>query len=294
MSVEKTRQRSMKTAAWTRLLYIGAIAAALMYLASCGYMWDTQREHIFEPTLVLQTTPDRLGMRFEDVRIPVGSGNDGGELQAWWIPARQANAQTILFLHGNDRNIGSNLGHVLRLHDFGFNVLLPDYRGFGNSSGGQPDEAKVYQDAEASWQYLVSQRRVRPGQLFIYGHSLGGAVAIELAVHHPEAAGLITESTFTSMVDMGRLLYPFLPVGWLLDQRFESLDRMPRLKIPLLLIHGTWDRLVPVRMAQQLYDAAPQPKTLLLIKGGGHDNSPAVGLVEYRNAVTAFIQQYAH
>lgn len=284
----------MKTTVRARPLYIGAIAVALMYLASCGYMWDTQRDHIFEPTPALQTTPDRLGMKFEDLRIPVGSGKDRGELQAWWIPAQQANAQTLLYLHGNDRNIGSNLQHALRLHNFGFNLLLPDYRGFGNSSGGRPNEAKVYQDAEAAWQYLVRQRGVQPGQLFIYGHSLGGAVAIDLAVHHPEAAGLITESTFTSMTDMGKMLYPLLPVDWLLDQRFESLKKIIGLKIPVLLIHGTWDKTVPAQMSQQLYDAAPQPKQLVLIDGGEHSNSAAVGLVEYRDAVTAFIKQYAH
>lgn len=284
----------MKTAAWTRTLLYSAIAGALVYLGLCAYMWDTQLDHIFEPTSAIQTTPDRLGMRFEDLRIPVGSGKDSGELQAWWIPALQAKAQTLLYLHGNDRNISANLEHAQRLHDFGYNVLLPDYRGYGNSSGGQPSEAGVYQDAEASWQYLVGQRGIRPGQLFIYGHSLGGAIAIELALHHPEAAGLITEGTFTSIADMGKRRYPLLPVDWLLNQRFDSLQMISRIRIPVLLIHGTWDRVVPVQMAQQLYAAAAQPKQLVLIPGGEHENSAAVGLVKYRQAVTDFIKQYAH
>ena len=279
---------------WTRRLSIGAVAIVVVYAAACTYMWATQLDYVFEPELLLQTTPDRLGMKFEELRIPVGSGADRGELQAWWIPAGQPNAPTLLYLHGNYRNIGNNLEHTLRLHNLGFNVLLSDYRGYGKSSGGRPNEAKVYQDAEAAWQYLLKQRGVKPQQAFIYGHSLGGAIAIDLAMHHPEAAGLIIESSFTSMVEMGKLAYPFLPVDWLLDQRFDALKKISRLKIPVLLIHGTWDKRVPVQMAQQLYAAAPQPKTLTLIEGGEHNNSGAVGWTEYRDAVTAFVKQYAH
>ncbi|MEO6974613.1 MAG: alpha/beta fold hydrolase [Gallionella sp.] len=282
------------TARRMRLISVSAAAIALLYVSGCSYMWATQRDHIFEPELPLQTTPDRLGMQFEELHIPAGSGKDHGELDSWWMPANQTGAPTLLYLHGNHINMSGNLEHTLRLHNFGFNVLLVDYRGFGKSSGGYPSEAKVYEDAEAAWQYLIKQRGVAPGQLFIYGHSLGGAIAIDLAVHHPEAAGLIAESTFTSMADMGRLVYPWLPVHLLLNQRFDSLKKISNLKIPVLLIHGTWDEKVPFRMSQQLYDAAPQPKQLILIKGGEHNNSAAIGLVEYRDTVKAFVKKYTH
>lgn len=272
----------------------GVGVVMLLYVSGCGYMWATQREHVFEPEPVLQTTPDRLGMKFEELRIPVGSGADKGELYGWWVPSAYSAAPTVLYFHGNYRNIGYNLEHTLRLHNLGYNVLLADYRGYGKSSGGKPNEAKVYEDAEAAWQYLLNVRGVKPQQAFIYGHSLGGAIAIDLAVHHPEAAGLITESTFTSMQAMGELEYGYLPVGSLINQRFESLQKIAGLKIPVLLIHGTWDKKIPVNMAQQLYAAAPQPKTLTLIEGGEHSNSGAVGLVEYRQAVSAFVKQYSH
>ncbi len=278
------------TTVWKRLAAGLAVAAAVSYLGACGYMQSTQLEKVFEPSPVLQTTPDRLGMPFEELRIPVESG---GELYAWWIPAEKIGAHTVMYLHGNFGNIGHNLDHTRRLHDMGYNVLLPDYRGYGRSSNGQPTEARVYEDAEAAWQYLLKARGVPPQRAFIYGHSLGGAIAIDLAVKHPEAAGLIVESTFTSMQAMGELKYDYLPVGLLLNQRFDSLQKIPGLKIPVLLIHGTWDEKVPVAMARQLYDAAPQPKQLLLIEGGEHSNSGTIGWVEYRDAVAAFIKQYA-
>lgn len=276
---------------------IGALAVLLLvvYASARVYnIWDTQRESIFEPAAVLQTSPARLGAPFEELRIPSGSGAERGELHAWWIPAEKADAPTVLYLHGNSHNISYNLENALRYRALGCNLLLVDYRGYGKSTGGKPSETKVYEDAEAAWQYLVGKRGIRPKQAIIYGLSLGGAIAVDLALRHPEAAGLIMEGSFTSMQAMGELKYEFLPVGLLLNQRFESLQRIPNLKIPVLLIHGTWDKKVPYEMSQQLYAAAPHPKTLLLIEGGEHSNNAAVGWVEYRDAVSAFIGQYAH
>ena len=284
----------MKARNFTGRIAAGIGVVLLLYVSACVYLWATQVEHVFEPTAALQTTPDRLGMKFDELRIPVGKGADRGELQAWWIPAMKTNAPTMLYLHGNYRNLANNLDHVQRLHELGYNVLVSDYRGYGKSGGGQPSEAKVYEDAEAAWQYLFKVRGVKPQQTFIYGHSLGGAIGINLALHHQEAAGLIVSSSFTSMQAMAELEYGFLPVGLLLNQRFDSLQKMPKLKIPVMLIHGTWDQKTPVEMAKQLYASAPQPKTLTLIEGGEHNNSGAVGLVEYRAAVSAFVKQYAH
>ena len=282
----------MKGISARRAIQVFAVAF-LLYAGECTYMWATQKAHIFEPTRTMQTTPDRMGVRYEELSIPSGHGEEKGELDAWWIPADSpGNAPTLLYLHGNDRNISNNLEHTLRLQKLGFNVLLPDYRGYGRSSGGKPSEAKVFEDAESAWQYLIKWRGLDPHRTFIYGHSLGGAIAIDLAVRHPEAAGLIAESTFTSMKAMGEIDYGYLPVGLLLNQRFESLKKIPTLKIPLLIIHGTWDQRVPVEMGKMLYAAAPDPKKLLLIDGGEHSNSSAIGWVEYRDAVADFVKRY--
>lgn len=244
---------------WTRAIAWGIGCLAALYLAACGYMWATQKQQVFEPSPLLQTTPARMGMAFEELRVAVGSGAEQGELHGWWVPAAREDAPSVLYFHGNYRNIGNNLDHTRRLHELGYNVMLVDYRGYGMSSGGAPSEAKIYEDAEAAWLHLLEARKVRPQQAFIYGHSLGGAVAIDLATRHPEAAGLIAESTFTSMRAMGEREYGFLPIGWLLNQRFDSLEKIGQVKIPVLLIHGTWDKKVPVEMSRQLFEAAPQP-----------------------------------
>jgi pimeloyl-ACP methyl ester carboxylesterase len=268
--------------------------AVLAYLLLCTYMWATQKHFIFKPRLQMQTAPDRLGLKFEEVHIQSGSGADLGDLYGWWLPADTADAPTLLYLHGNDKNISASidLDRAARLRGMGFNLLMVDYRGYGKSTGGSPSETKVYEDAEASWKYLIKQRACDPKRTFIYGHSLGGAIAIDLATHHPEAAGLIAESNFTNMADMGQRQYPYLPAQQLLNQRFDSMAKISSLKIPLLLIHGTWDRLVPYQMSQRLFDSAPQPKSLVLIEGGEHGNDAIIAPLEYRAAVSEFVQRY--
>ena len=279
---------------WSRRVRRTLMLAVLAYAVTCTYMWATQRHYIFKPRPLLQTTPDRLGLKFEEVHIPSGSGAEHGDLCGWWLPADGADAPTMLYLHGNDKNISaaSDLERAVRLRGMGYNLLLVDYRGYGKSTGGEPSEAKVYEDAEASWSYLIKQRASDPKRTFIFGHSLGSAIAIELATHHPEAAGLIAESSFTSMTDMGKREYPYLPAEQLLNQRFDSIGKIHNLRIPLLLIHGTWDRLIPYQMSQRLFDSAPQPKFIKLIEGGEHGNDVIIAPLEYRAAVGEFVQRF--
>jgi pimeloyl-ACP methyl ester carboxylesterase len=271
------------------------VALAALYLAASAYLWATQRQRAFVPVAALQSDPSRIGLRYEAVHRPVGQGSERGELYGWWLPAGVKNAPALLFLHGNAKNIGYgyNLDLAARLHSMGFNVLVVDYRGYGKSSGGEPDENKMYEDAEAAWQYMLTSRAMPPQRSFIYGHSLGSAVAIDLATRHPEAAGLITESAFTSMDAMAQRLYSFMPVELLLNQHFDSLDKIEKVQVPVLLIHGAADTYVPPEMSQQLYERAHSPKQLKLIAGGEHTYSASVGWIEYRDVVTAFVKKYA-
>ena len=269
----------------------------LAFLVASFVFWNTQNDHIFQPASELQSSPERTGLKAKEVHIHSGSGKEAGELFCWWIPSGRADAPTILYFHGNDKNIGHarDLEYARGMHGLGYNVLMVDYRGYGKSTGGKPNESKVYEDAESAWNYLVRKRSIAPGRIFIYGHSLGGAIAIDLAVRHPEAAGVIEESSFTSMPAIASASgYGFLPTGILIHERFDSLSKVPKLKIPLMVIHGTWDAVVPYQMGQQLFDAAPSPKMLELIKGGGHENSCIVGRVECIHAFTTFISRYMH
>lgn len=287
---EETRNSRMTKIGWR--LAILAVFCGIVYGAICIYFWAMQGDKIFEPSALIQSTPDRVGLRYEALSIASGSGDERGELSAWWIPAKQNKAPTLLYLHGNYRNISHNLEHAARLHSMGYNVLLVDYRGFGKSSGGRPSEKKVYEDAAAAWDYLVQQRQLLPQQIFIYGHSLGGAIAVETALHHGDAAGLVVESSFTSMRAMGEMNYAYLPIAMLLNQRFDSLSKIGQVRVPVLVLHGTWDARIPARMGQELYAQAAQPKFIKLIEGGEHSNSSGIASVEYRVALTDFTRRF--
>ncbi len=278
-----------------RRRYAARIVSALLvviagaYVAACWYLWANQRELIFLPSRDVHQSPADVGLKYEEVRIPV-PGSQPTSLRGWWLQSGDTAAPTFVYLHGNDLNIGGNVEHVARLNRLGFAVLAVDYRGYGKSDGAFPSEMQVYEDAEAAWIYLVEDRRVDPAQAFIYGHSLGGAVAIELALRHPEAAGLIVESTFTSMPEVAKIVYWIFPADWLLNERFDALAKVPMLKVPVLFIHGTADTEVPYTMSERLFNAATGPKWLTLVPDGGHEDSASVGETLYTRAVLGFVQ----
>jgi len=266
------------------------VVMACAYVGAGWYLWAHQRALIFFPSRDLRHSPADAGLHFEEVWVPV-HGSPPASLHGWWLPSGDTERPALLYLHGNDLNIGGNVERVARLNRLGFSVLAVDYRGYGRSGGAFPSEEQLYEDAEAAWRHLVRDRRVDPADAFIYGHSLGGVVAIELAVRHPEAAGLIVEGTFTSMPDMARIGYWMFPVDWLLDQRFDALAKVPRLKVPVLFIHGTTDREVPSSMSERLFVAAGSPKWLTLVPGGGHEDSAEVGGALYTRAVLGLAQR---
>ncbi len=275
-----------------KILAMAATAVVLLgFVAACVGVWAWQAHLVFYPRAEVVSTPEAFGASFEEVSIPVASATGkAATLDGWWIPAERG-TKALLYLHGNGDNIGANAEHAVRLHSLGLSALTFDYRGYGRSTGGFPSEAKVYADAETAWKYLVEQRGFRPDHIFVYGHSLGGAVAIELGTHHPDAAGLIVESSLTSVADMGRQLpmFRFLPLGLLVRERFQSISKVGSLKTSVLFLHGTSDQTVPYQMSQQLYAAARQPKQLVLIPGGHHADCAAVGGALYMDAVRGFV-----
>ncbi|MEA5581678.1 alpha/beta fold hydrolase [Nodularia harveyana UHCC-0300] len=278
---------------YLRLLVTGGIVVVLAYFAICLVLFVKQEEFIFFPSTVIEKTPEFFNLPYEDIWLPVKSNHGETELMhGWWIKSPQPDANVLLYLHGNAINVGANVGHANRLHELGFSVLLIDYRGYGRSTGDFPNEKRVYEDAAVAWNHLVQEKQIPPSKIFIYGHSMGGAIAIDLAIKHPEAAGLIVESSFTSVQEMVafRNLFRIFPVNLILTQRFESIKKVPDLKIPVLFIHGTADTTVPSFMSQKLYHAAPEPKKLLLVQSAEHNNTATVGGEEYLKWVRSFVE----
>jgi pimeloyl-ACP methyl ester carboxylesterase len=266
------------------------LAIAGAYLLVVWAIWYWQAKVIFRPSRIVNTTPLNSGVRFDDVRLPL----QGDQLAGWWVPSEDLHSGTLLYLHGNAANVAANLDHVLRLRSAGLNVFIIDYRGYGYSTGGPPREKLLYEDAERSWKYLVAERNIPPAHIAIYGHSLGGAVAIDLASKHPEAGALITEGTFTSIADLAdRFSFAaYLPVRLILTERFDSISKIRAVHLPTLILHGDADRMNPPLSARRLYDAAPGPKQLALIPGGGHEDSAEVNPTAYFAALNRFLSSY--
>jgi hypothetical protein len=273
------------TAARTRWLAAATAAVAVASAAGCAYVDTKQRELIFRAERDVHSTPAAYGLAFEEIWLTVAGDADGARerVHGWWIPGPDATASTLLYLHGARRNISDNLFRIQRLQRMGFAVLAIDYRGFGRSDGELPSEAQAYEDAQAAWRHL---RLLEPDarRRFVYGHSLGGAVAIELATRNDDVAGLIVESTFTSMADMAEKM-GYGGLGLVLTQRFDSLAKVAAVKAPILFVHGTSDRFVPAEMSERLYAAAPEPKRLLLVENGNHGNASALAFEKYQAAV---------
>ena len=191
MRMEKAGRTSV-ILKWSRRVRWTLMLAVLAYLGACTYMWATQKHKIFEPRPQLQSTPERLGMKFEEVHIASGSGTEQGELYAWWMPVEAADAPTMPLSarqrqETSEPHVTSTMRHGCM--PWATTLLMVDYRGYGKSTGGEPSESKVYEDAESAWMYLVKQKSIEPKRIFIYGHSMGGAVAIDLASHHANAGG---------------------------------------------------------------------------------------------------------
>jgi hypothetical protein len=270
---------------------VAALLAAATLAGGCAYLDVKQREWIFRPQRDVHATPADAGLRYDELWLTVqGATPEGERVHGWWIPAAGADAPAILYLHGARWSLSNNLHRIGRLHRMGFAVLAIDYRGFGRSDGDLPSEAQAYADAQAAWEHL---RRVEPdpARRFLYGHSLGGAVAIELAARNDDVGGVIVESSFTSIRDMVDALgYTSLSFDGLLTQRFDSLAKVPSVTAPILFVHGTSDRFVPPAMTEKLYAAARAPKRLLLVENGNHSNTLGIGYEHYLSAVRELVE----
>ena len=269
-----------------------ALAAALSLLlafAGCATLDERQREWIFQPsdrswrggTAAAEGMSD-VWIEFQAQDAPADA--PPAKLHGLWLGHARTDAPVLLYLHGARWDVRSSAHRMRRMHELGFAVLGIDYRGFGQSTPGLPSEAMAHEDARAAWHWLAA--RHPQAKRYLFGHSLGGAIAVRLAGELDDAAGLIVEGAFTSIPDVVQTTkWGWLPVGPLITQRFDAGAQIDRVKAPLLVVHGSADRLIQPALGRALFERAREPKRFLLVDGGSHHNTNALGHSAYRSAV---------
>lgn len=267
-----------------RMLISVLVGGAVAYFALVVFVYVIQGRLIYFPDRNVYTTPQARGLAFESVRLHT---DDGVELDAWFVPAERRRG-VLLFCHGNAGNISHRLESLAVFHELGLSTLIFDYRGYGRSTGASSEEG-TYRDAAAAWLYLVKDRGVPPDQIVLFGRSLGAAVATWLATQHKPAA-LIVESGFTSVPALAAEVYPWLPVHWLARFRYNNLDRIAQLDVPVLVVHSREDEIIPYLHGRRLFDAARGRKQLLEIRGG-HNDGFLVSGTEYSNGLDRFLSE---
>jgi len=281
-----------------------ALGLAVGYAAIAGLAFAFQDQLLFQPSDRLRATPDDAGLDHETVRLDT---EDGETLHGWWVPAPDVDSvnshplvsretgpeeragHTLLFFHGNAGNISGRLESVGQFRRLGLNVLIVDYRGYGQSTGA-PSEEGIYNDASACWQYLTDERGIPAGDIVVFGRSMGGGPATWIASRHRPGA-VILESVFTSVPDVGAHHYPFLPVKTLATNHFDNASRVGAINAPLLSIHSRNDRVVPFELGRQVYEAAPAPKRFLEIEGG-HNDGFLVSSEAYLRTIDGFLEKH--
>lgn len=290
-----------------RRLLAAATAAGLTTLGGCAWLDARQRVIVFRPSP--GTPPDFAGLRpgdqvFDaaitaapDTRLQDGSLVEPGtpqRVRLWWLPHADASAPALLYLHGTFRNLYQNLAKIDALRAAGFAVLGVEYRGWGSSTPIVPSEQTIYADAALGWRELV-RRQPDPRRRIIFGHSMGGGVAVEIASglrHATDYAALVVESTFTRMPDVARGAGAVAGAlaAVLSSQRFDSIDKIQRVDAPLLVLHGTADTTVSIELGLALFDAAREPKRFVAFEGGSHSHLQRDAPLAYRAALRELIE----
>lgn len=269
---------------WTAAAALAGVAAQF---TGCSTFDEHQRKWIFQATVAqpspwLTTRADGM----EEVWIAHASAESGRpvRLHALWLPNPHPGAPVMLYLHGARRDVMSSTHRIRNMNELGFSVLAIDYRGFGQSTTELPSERSATEDARAAWDWIA--QRFPDRERYVFGHSLGGAIAVNLASAVDDEKGLIVEGTFTSIADVFRSFrWGWLPITWLITQRFESAEKIDRVKSPVLVVHGSADSLIRPDLGRRLYERATTPKRFVLVEGGTHYSTNGVGQRLYREAL---------
>lgn len=236
---------------------------------------------IFFPMKMVEFHPGQWDLSFEDV---IFESTDGLKLHGWFFPGGPPN-RTLIYFHGNAGNIGDRLPKLKKLHGIGMNIFIFDYRGYGGSEG-KPSLKGVVEDSLAAYRYVLSRQDVDPNHIILYGESLGGAMALEVAQQEKYSA-IILESTFTSVRDMASAVYSIIP-RFIVPDVYRSIDMVREIREPILILHGAKDEVVPRKMGERLYQEAPQPKRFVSFPNAEHSNIYEVAPQEYVQEIEKF------
>lgn len=283
--------KKTKPPRWRRRTLALSVVAAVGLAGGCSTLDEQQRRWIFQPSKdTWGSGAAAEGMQDVWIRFESQASGAPVKLHGLWLPAEPAAdggaAPVMLYLHGARWDVRSSASRMRRMQSMGFSVLAIDYRGFGRSDEALPSETTALEDARAAWHWLSQEHA--GAKRYIFGHSLGGAVAVQLAGELGEApAGLVLEGTFSSMKDLiESFKWGWLPFGPLLTQRFDSQSHIAKVKTPVLVVHGSADRLIPPELGKALYERAPvTKKKWVLVEGGSHHSANSVGQAQYREAV---------
>ena len=260
------------------------VAGAIAYLGLVAGMYAFQRSFLYFPSAVSPAPADYGAADMQVVHYPPETAPDGGApLTGWYRPAADGRP-TIAYFHGNAGHLGDRGDKIRPYLDAGYGVLLAAYRGYGGHPG-RPTEAGLYADARAAVDWLVGQG-LAPSDVVLYGESLGSGVAVQIGTEYAVAA-LVLEAPFSSVVDVGQARFPFLPVGWLMHDRFDSAAKIGSVAAPILILHGERDFTVPIRFGRRLHNAAADPREFAHFPAAGHNDLYDHGAAE---RVLAFLE----
>ncbi|MEW6674948.1 MAG: alpha/beta hydrolase [Nitrospirota bacterium] len=257
----------------------------LGYLLILIFLYLRQASLLYYPTKELLQTPKDIGLDFEELALKT---TDGINISAWYIPAKDERG-AILMCNGNAGNISYRIDLIQIFNNLNLSILIFDYRGFGKSEG-KPTEEGTYLDAEAALDYLVNIRHYPTAKIILYGQSLGGAIAAEMALRH-NAAAIIIESSFKSVPELGSKFFPFIPVKLISCFHYATIEKIDKINCPKLIIHSPDDEIVPYSHGVALFEKAREPKEFLKIKGDHNEGFLLSGMI-YIDGLNRFISKY--
>jgi len=283
---------------FTFVLTLALLALTAALGTGCTTFDERQRAWIFQPSDRSWGGGVEAARNMDDVWIEFQSRVTGqpSKLHGLWLEADKPlvslaaglpnnDRPVLLYLHGARWNVTGSAFRMRRMQELGFSVLGVDYRGFGKSSAELPSEDMAYEDARVAWDWLAARYPNRPR--YIFGHSLGGPIAINLASQVSDETGTIVEGTFTSIADVvSTFKWGWVPVSALITQRFEAIGKVDQIGSPLLVVHGGRDQLIDPSLGRKLFEAAVEPKLFVLVEDGSHHNTNTVGQPQYKAALT--------